>query len=409
MLKKWICILVCGSFLLSCSDRSYRGDADTEEFVYEPLPVMVVVGDPENLFTKGSGAIDADSDTWGGAPFYVYSFRKDLSTLYTSMSSDGDEKCLVDASLDTPGSLSGKKAYVSELDSYATWAGPEKTVYYPDNVQPYDFFVYYIDDMEIPDSRITRTETSISFPVEIDGSQDLMSAKAELTDAQLDRDGLSEEERYNILNYAYSVYTAQQNIQPVVYFKHHLVRLCFYVYPHFTEDSGKQMFVEAIEVRSRTRGVFTVADRAAENIGVDFSSDGTAPDQLPLLSLKGPGGTDLIPEDEPDKYLIPPYTGDPNAELSERTPIRIGESILAAPASEYEVHLHLKEIARTGAVYRYDKVEVITLPSGDFQPGNQYSVRFSLYGMTEVKVNVGLVPWGDGGDITIDEDRPPAG
>ena len=72
MLKKWICILVCGSFLLSCSDRSYRGDADTEEFVYEPLPVMVVVGDPENLFTKGSGAIDADSDTWGGAPFYVY-------------------------------------------------------------------------------------------------------------------------------------------------------------------------------------------------------------------------------------------------------------------------------------------------------------------------------------------------
>ena len=61
------------------------------------------------------------------------------------------------------------------------------------------------------------------------------------------------------------------------------------------------------------------------------------------------------------------------------------------------VHLHLKEIARTGAVYRYDKVEVITLPSGDFQPGNQYSVRFSLYGMTEVKVNVGLVPWGDGG------------
>ena len=138
MLKKWICILVCGSFLLSCSDRSYRGDADTEEFVYEPLPVMVVVGDPENLFTKGSGAIDADSDTWGGAPFYVYSFRKNLSTLYTSMSSDGDEKCLVDASLDTPGSLSGKKAYVGELDSYATWAGPEKTVYYPDNVQPYD-------------------------------------------------------------------------------------------------------------------------------------------------------------------------------------------------------------------------------------------------------------------------------
>ena len=411
MSKKWIYILVSLGLLQSCADRAYRGDADMQMAINEPMPVMIVVGDPQNLLSKGSGAIDSDTDSWGGAPIYVYSFRKDLYTAFSSLGSDQNGECLVDASVEDPGNLAGKPARVSELDAYATWTGPVKTIYYPANIQPYDFYAYYIDDMQIPSESISRTQTSISFPVEIDGSQDLMSAKAALTDSQLNREDLSDEDRYDMINYAYSAFTAAMNIQPVVYFKHHLVRLCFDVYPYFTEESGKQLFVDAIEVRSRTKGTFTVADKSEERIGVDFSSDDADPSALPLLSLKGDGGEDLIPADNPDIYNIPPYTGDPEATLVQRTPVRIGESLLVAPDTQYEVHLHLREISRNGTVYLSDNKYVITPSSGaeSFSPGNQYTVRFSVYGLTEVQINVGLVPWGDGGSLTVDEDVPPAG
>ena len=181
MSKKWIYILVSLGLLQSCADRAYRGDADMQMAINEPMPVMIVVGDPQNLLSKGSGAIDSDTDSWGGAPIYVYSFRKDLYTAFSSLGSDQNGECLVDASVEDPGNLAGKPARVSELDAYATWTGPVKTIYYPANIQPYDFYAYYIDDMQIPSESISRTQTSISFPVEIDGSQDLMSAKAALT------------------------------------------------------------------------------------------------------------------------------------------------------------------------------------------------------------------------------------
>ena len=82
-----------------------------------------------------------------------------------------------------------------------------------------------------------------------------------------------------------------------------------------------------------------------------------------------------------------------------------------APDTQYEVHLHLREISRNGTVYLSDNKYVITPSSGaeSFSPGNQYTVRFSVYGLTEVQINVGLVPWGDGGSLTVDEDVPPAG
>ena len=404
MMRRYLYIFASALLLLSCTDDSYRGTVDIDGVSDEPMPVIVVVGNPDNMFiSKGSGAIDSETEVWKNAPIYVYSFRKDMNTSFDLTSSENPVECLVDGSRDRNGAMSGKMARIGELDSYVTWEGPEEAVYYPFNTEPYDFYAYYIDDMEISDTDFDRTTDEISFPVEIDGSQDLMSAKASLLDEQLDNSGYTDEDKANIANYAYSAYTAALNIQPVIYFKHHLVRLRFDVYPGFDETTGKKIYVDRIEVRSKTRGVFTVASRSADRMGVDFSGDDRSVGERPLLALKDRGGAEL-------QSVELPYAEDGIGmeNVYEGTPVRIGESLLVAPDTEYQVVLTLTEVLESGRSIQNRSVTYLRTGSGSsFLPGNQYTVRFAVYGVTEVQTSVTLTPWGDGGSLDIGHDRPP--
>lgn len=407
-MRTFILAMTGALVLLSCTDDSYRGSADMAGVSDGPVPVMVVVGNPDNMFvSKGHGGIDNNTQSWKGAPVYIYGFNRDLNVSYTATSEKDSWNCLVDGSRDNPGSKAGKKASIGELDAYVSWEGPEEVVYYPASTQPYDFYAYYLDDIAVPEENISRTDDYVSMKVEIDGSQDLMSAKAALIEEQLAWEGYTEEERLNIINYAYSAYTASLNIPPVIYFKHHLTRLCFDVYPGFTTASGKRVFVDAIEVRSRTRGVFTVASKSADAMGVDFSSDDRSADQLPYLNLRGDGGSNLIPVGNPDFYEIKAYSGDPLTDVYSREPMRVGESLLVAPDTEYRMRLHLREVMSTGNVYEYQVEKTLTASGGQFLPGNQYTIRLAVYGMDAVNVSVALTPWGYGGKLTVGEDEPP--
>ena len=79
-MRTFILAMTGALVLLSCTDDSYRGSADMAGVSDGPVPVMVVVGNPDNMFiSKGSGAIDNETEVWKNAPVYVYSFRKDLN------------------------------------------------------------------------------------------------------------------------------------------------------------------------------------------------------------------------------------------------------------------------------------------------------------------------------------------
>lgn len=403
MLKKLFYTFLAGSMLLSCTDDSYRG-AEVDGISDEPIPVQVVVGNPDNMFvTRGHGAVDENSEFWKGSPIYVYAFKKDLLTSFMSTSRNDNWNCLVDGSIDNKGSLAGRVAQIGELDSYATWAGEQ--VYYPVSTQPYDFYAYFIDDMSVPDNSIVRTDDRISFPVEIDGSQDLMSAKAAFDEGYYNLDGYSEEEKANLMNYSFGAYTAALRIDPVIYFKHHLTRLCFDLYSGYSENTGKEIYVDSIKVRSRTRAEFTVVSKHTEEMGLDFSKDTRPAESLPYLKLKDKNGAEL------KSQLLPPAPEEVNMNniYAEVDPVRVGESLLIAPDSEYDLILYLSEYLPTGHIHQNKVQQTITPSSGTFEPGYQYRIRFAIYGVTEVKVSVSLTEWNNGGEIEVGEDAPPAG
>ena len=195
----------------------------------------------------------------------------------------------------------------------------------------------------------------------------------------------------DILAKSFSSFTARRGIYPTFLFNHHLSRLRFELYPGST--TADDIFVDSIKVMSRTRGVFTVAHKSPQNMGIDFSGDR----ERKPLSLAEKDGSRLRTET---------YHTDATAEIKQ---VKIGGSLLLAPDEEYEVHLFLSKTVSDGRKRKYENVFTVRSSEGRFSPGKQYSVRLTIYGPMSVLPNVSIEPWGYGGDIIIDDDiwRPP--
>ena len=243
-------LLLCTA-LWSCTDKSYNGiapDGTSDYYLQEQIPVMLIIGTPENILSpKGSGAIDYDQDPWADKEMFFYAFKRDLGTSFADLSSDNGS-CLIDGSKDGQGNLAGKAARRNTYDAYTTWTGIERSVFYPLDYLPYDFYGYYIDDIEIGPEDIVRTEDAIRLDITIDGTQDVMSAMAELTEEQLYGKEYTDRERVEIVNYAYSSFTALRGIHPTFLFNHHLSRLRFSLSAGST--AAENVYVDSIKVMS---------------------------------------------------------------------------------------------------------------------------------------------------------------
>lgn len=249
------------SLFCGCVDDSYMGAmGESSDTGNQSIPVVVSLGDSSGGLVKGSGAID-NSQEWEDKHIYVYAFGKGEDISFASTSRDEQYECLMDGTLASSGSPAGRKAVLEANDSYARWVDG-KEVFYPYGKyrkMTYDFFAYYLDDAKVSASDYVRNDTTIVLHTEIDGSQDLMSGKAELTDEQLKL--FTGEELELVKENAYGYYTAQRNIIPTFCLKHHLARLEFELVPGVVEEERKIITVHELELKSRYKAAFTVAHR----------------------------------------------------------------------------------------------------------------------------------------------------
>lgn len=393
MSRRFIFALICLMAFLSCTNRSWEGVTDEQYDDLDkgdPVPVVISMGGLQNGYVKGSGAVDAeDGRLWKDVDVYVYAFRKDAYS-YLSLATGGTTT-LVDASLDFPSSKLGRRAFYDGSDGYVTWADSDKDVFYPLGKQPYDFFAYYIDDLKVPSSSVSRNGKSVSFPVEIDGSRDLMSAHAEFSDDLVAGQGFSQYDILLMEQYAFSSWTARRNVNPSLQFKHHLSRLRFEIYP--ASEGANTVYVNQIKVKSKTSARFTVASGDYSSIGLDFGISNVRQD----LSLCEQDGSAL----KKNTYHTE-YEGDFSEAVYERPGVQVGGTILVAPDSSYEVALTTYE-AKEGGVELHPTPFTIKIDGG-FKAGQQYVVRLAVYGMMAVKPTVEVEAWGTGGNIILDEE-----
>lgn len=233
--------------------------------------------------------------------------------------------------------------------------------------------------------------------VEIDGTQDLMSSKARVTADQLAGFENDEEKAY-MENYCYSYYAARKGIDPVFVFKHHLTKMDFQITPAYNADGVKTVTVNRIEVVSKHKAQFTVADKgSADSMGLLFDDDDYV--RLPLRDEDSEG---LLMEGlQEGKYTVTTLDSPDKVGVSKS----VGTNLLIAPDEEYTGYAYLSEILPDGTPYEYpEPLELKLRTSGGFLPGNGYTVNISVYGASKVEVDITLRPWNDGGKIEVDDE-----
>lgn len=382
-----------------CLDDSYTGTVFVEEYVEEGAlhEIRMTIGGAEQ--TRGSGVI-GDVSSFAGKDFYVYAFNRDTKTDYATVSATDSLRCLVDGSYDDPESLMGRRAYWNPATEVVEWGVGESPIYYPmgeNEGHDFDFFAYYLDNIEPANEDIIRSNDDIKINIEIDGSQDLMSAKAKPTKAQLE-DILDKQGEVAMLlqrEHCYSYYTASHNLNPNFDFIHHLVKLDFKLVPGGTPGMTKDVTVEKIEIRTKHKATFTVADKYDDNrLGLKFQEDTTR------LALKERDGSEYRPR------LI--STVNKVGAVTDGIVDDLG-SLLVAPDVEYYLYIVLGEVQENGLVLESKENEKVIYQGSEedkieFTAGNEYLITLTIYGQMDVRVNAEIGKWEEGGDYEYDYD-----
>ena len=330
--------------------------------------------------SKAAGALD----TWNSQALYIYAFDRTEDDFTTVAFIDNVQGTAPAAS--TPDPQPGDTLGVITLTNPAY---PGEPFYYSGSTV-YDFYGYYIDDAAVESAVSagavvpTETATSIYVPFRINGTQDLMVAKA---DPAVDVEGATETVESTR---AYSAYAARRGVQPTLRFRHLLSRFNFEIKPGAA--SADNVTVDSIALVSKVEGELVVVSANAEDLGLNNIVEGTL-DTLCLPGIAAEG--------------VKTATFDAESDKDNQTPTVVGTNLLVIPGeTSYELLVWLSNDNGDSPIA--PQVAQVTLPgSATFDAGKVYTVTIMIYGLESVEVSASLTGWQDGGTVTIDPDQIP--
>ena len=430
-------LLLCG-----CSRGTYVGELpeDDDAPLTENIPIVLGFGVSSfDILTRGSGAVESGTNLefWKNAKFYVYAFNKNVETdLSVRWSEANEDICLLDANrLSEDGGQSsshGKEVRVKVDNSNLMPFFPDdktgsQDIYY--NMKhtdwPYNFFAYYLDDLDLTQLQCVREKNRIYYDVELDGRRDFMSSVA---NPKLQEDKYANNPyKQKIMDRAYSAYSASHGLNPVFSFQHHLVRLRFVICR--PEEGGsvpsinESLVVKKVSVKSKVRGRFTVAvndidadDAGKPHVGLSFNREDYASeeayanseDYLYLLKKNGEEiGSDgwcrvidckkyseLSAEDKKKPSFLGKEDENDNS----------GASLLLAPATTYSARIFLDEDKSSDPGHGFVDVDLEPGGGAGFVAGGAYVIYLTINSLSDIKPNVEISEWTPGGETILDPD-----
>ena len=364
--------ILAAGFMASCSNEDKSFDAGNNDADKTPI-LFTMNNGAVNVTTRGTGAVGdvaGSTNVWRSEKLYVSMFKKGTLDLAPDKELPGGI-IFSNTAITAPASTAAANSGVAEYEGYK---------YYPQTGN-YDFFAYHVSDAAT-DGEIAAASDKI------DGSQDLMVAKADMTEEQRaafvadPNVGEGKADRY------YSAFSARKNVQPHFQFEHLLSRFVFIIDPQ--ESAKDKVTIEAIKItNAKTKATMVVAyTEKPEQLLISKE------DSEDIVYLK-----ELVPG-ETEAYNLQTLTA---KTYSERT--RVGESLLLMPQDEYKLEIVMSQETPDGIVYSFTYPYTLTPETAGttaYEAGKQYNVTFKVYGIEEIKLDVTLTPWADGGNINID-------
>ena len=335
MKKYFFCALAVAGLLSSCSSDDSVSDAPGIQTSDELVPIHIGVSSaPISAATRAVGTgtvgdIATGSNVWANQKINVYMLNKGT----TDMALFDGIDIFNNATFIAPASVEATSA-----DNMVEALTEDQSIkYYPPQGY-YDFWGYRLDGAETADPVIS--DTQIAIPFVIDGSQDVMVAKAVPTAAdsallRLDGNGNPVDAATAAVNVqrVFSAFAARRGVQPTLDFKHMLTRLKFFVSAGdaLTCDAERGIFVDSIKVMSKSTGNLIAAYTGDELIDQVVFDDAADLDSLTLRQRIGNVNDANL--DQPLETLTPiqPVW---NATENKTDTVRVGESLIVAPADQ---------------------------------------------------------------------------
>lgn len=384
-----------------------------------PAPVQTPDG-PEAPAVEGKVAVQfgtnvvsnvetkAPITNWASQDLYILGFpRKSVTQTEGTSTVTIDYETAFINNVTATAPAGGTSGIITNLYSNAS----ESIPFYYEGTKTYDFFGYYVGNAANPITpTITEAKDGYTLPIKIDGTQDIMVAKADHSYAcdiafGDTTPGNGENNRTKVPDnwkddYAFSAYAARRGVHPYLQFEHLLTQLSFTVTSGSDFSKSPQLKVTKVEIVNATAD--TTLCVAGANLAFIADNPQSTKNWTPL-SVKNNDADALTPVDIP------------SSTASE--PTKIGQPIMLFPKDKFIVKLYLSqenpaataEIERTIDYATYKAVSGSKLkPELDkFEAGYAFAINFKLYGLEKVDITAELVKWEDGGSISIDTDDAP--
>jgi hypothetical protein len=410
-MKKYLFIaLAAAGMLSSCSSDDIVSNDDYRTNESLPVPIQIGVGKIASV-TRGTGTVgstDGALNAWKGQKIKVFMLNKDsLNNDSLRLAKDQYGVIYNNDVFTTPLSIQNTDSAIAKVDS-------KQIKYYPAQGN-FDFYGYRLDGAErdwVGDNHFgvaahpESVGDSVAINFEIDGSQDIMVAKAVPTTGDATTQAR-----------AYSAYSARHGLQPVLNFKHLLTRLVFNVIPgdSAVTKAGAPVFIDSILVKSMTKGSLTIAKRIAlsgDQQSITWRTDTVA--EMLYLKQRAAGATDsmnlvtLIPVSLAGKDSID--TADGITWIAKST--QIGEALLVQPGVEsYDFEIYMTQTVPTSTdgstpakpwknVYK-TQIKPGANDGTKFQEGTSYNVNITVWGLEEINVTTKLTKWEDANDPIV--------
>lgn len=394
MKRFFLYAMMAAGVLASCSQSENEGSTGEstdgiDVDMASPINLAVTAPSVKVNVTRSGGTIGVDdsgriTNKWSGQTLYVYGCQRK------------DGKVDLDGTYALSGlNMQGEKCVVSQAESVSTVAWERGTRYFPRS-GVYDFYGYYADDALTNQMAVENRNglKVLAGTVEINGSQDLMLAKA-VPSTEPVPDAVKEK--------VFSANAARAGVQPKLKFEHLLTRFVFKIQGVGT-DRPENVYVQSVKVESKTTGKLVVV--AANDEGRNVFFEDTKKD-LYLQERDGKGGMKTL---DPQKYY---------ASETGEDPVTVGEALLVAPDDSYVVTVMLKQdVDKDGNPVPEDqqiqpytttlKPENVTGGSAalkTFAPSTSYNVTIVTNGVKIIELTAELGKWLDGGNIEINPDE----
>ena len=365
--------------LASCSKSPVAETTDPDEIFTgsEKYPITFSSNvTSTRVSVKGGGSVDV----WNAAQtLYVYGIKRDA---------DGALDLTDGIQIDNIAAAAPDGVTQGAIEVYdpALSTEEEKVPFYYDNNGRYDFFGYYADDAFVEGSETPGLDVdagTISLPVQIDGTQDVMLAYADRTAAV---EGTTIDPAR-----LYSAYGVRKGIVPNLKFEHQLSRFIFKVKKGTVKVEGEEgpqvqpgdLYINSLSVDSYVDGVLTIV---GDNRGLAIAEESDSV----FLALTNRG--EAIPQT-----------------LVEGEAKTLGESVMVMPGRKtYNIKFVLENAQ--GIRQETDNMSFPILNAQKenvaAEAGKSYVITLTVYNLEEIEINVDLTPWDEDTEpINIGEDE----